>query len=124
MSLSVCILAGGKTLSLAATLFTLSWMHSVEKVEWQENWRLDPSGLVLMQARVRGSGAGMEPGEDAVLKNGWWQWVPRLEPQQKLVLAASGAAPTGWTLCTPHDCLQLGRDAGPPIIIEPCEAQQ
>ncbi|MEZ5450817.1 MAG: DUF1850 domain-containing protein [Thiolinea sp.] len=33
-------------------------------------------GLQLLQARVKGSGAGMEPGDDAVLKDGWWVWQP------------------------------------------------
>ncbi|MFX6230366.1 DUF1850 domain-containing protein, partial [Acinetobacter baumannii] len=31
--------------SLAVAAFTLSWTHSVEKVEWQEDWRVTPQGL-------------------------------------------------------------------------------
>jgi hypothetical protein len=48
-----------KTLALAA--FTLVWTHSIEKVDWQEDWHVTPDGLELVQARVKGSGAGMEP---------------------------------------------------------------
>jgi hypothetical protein len=57
--LSLCLASAGavKTLSIAA--FTLAWTHSIEKVEWQEDWRLTPQGLELVQARVKGSGTGM-----------------------------------------------------------------
>ena len=43
-----------KTLALAA--FTLAWTHSIEKIDWQEDWRVTPQGLELVQARVKGSG--------------------------------------------------------------------
>jgi hypothetical protein len=74
--LSLCLASAGvvKTLSIAA--FTLVWTHSIEKVEWQEDWRLTPQGLELVQARVKGSGAGMEPPADARLVDGWFQWRP------------------------------------------------
>ena len=72
----ICILAAGKATVLAASLFTLAWTHSVEKIDWQEDWRLTPSGLEIVVARVKGSGAGMEPSPDAVLKDGWWTYVP------------------------------------------------
>jgi hypothetical protein len=59
--LSLCLASAGvvKTLSIAA--FTLVWTHSIEKTDWQEDWRITPKGLELVQARVKGSGAGMEP---------------------------------------------------------------
>jgi hypothetical protein len=42
--LSLCLTSAGvvKTLSLAA--FTLGWTHSVEKIDWQEDWRIIPRG--------------------------------------------------------------------------------
>jgi hypothetical protein len=61
-----------KALALAA--FTLAWTNSVEKVEWQEDWRVTPQGLQLVSARVKGSGAGMEPPPEARLSDGWFQW--------------------------------------------------
>ena len=63
--LSLCLISAGvvKTLSLAA--FTLVWTHSIEKVDWQEDWRITPAGLQMVQARVKGSGAGMEPARAA-----------------------------------------------------------
>ena len=50
--LSLCLASAGvvKTLSVAA--FTLAWTHSVEKIEWQEDWRVTPQGLRT------GAGAG------------------------------------------------------------------
>jgi hypothetical protein len=74
--LSLCLASVGavKTLSIAA--FTLVWTHSSEKVDWQEDWRITPKGLELVQARVKGSGAGMEPPPEARLVDGGFQWRP------------------------------------------------
>ena len=49
--LSLCLASAGivKTLSIAA--FTLAWTHSIEKIDWQEDWRITPQGLELAQAR-------------------------------------------------------------------------
>ena len=60
--MSLCILAGGKVTVIAATAFSLSWIHSVEKIEWQEDWAIVDAEFVLTEARVKGSGAGMDPG--------------------------------------------------------------
>src|SRR5258708_12106611 len=59
--LSLCLTSVGvvKTLSIAA--FTLVWTHSIEKTDWQEEWRVTAKGLVLVHARVKGFAAGIEP---------------------------------------------------------------
>ncbi len=118
--MSLCVLAGGVATRLAAAAFTLSWVHSVEGTEWRESWRVEPAGLVLAEARVKGSGAGMDPGEGARLEDGWWVWTPDLPPQPRLVLAASGATRSAWTLCTATRCLDLGATAADPVEIAPC----
>lgn len=118
--MSLCILAGGKILALAATAFTLSWSHSVERTRWEEDWRVKPAGLEIVEARIKGSGAGMEPPEGAVLENGWWIYAPAVAVQERLVLAASGATGEGWSLCAGGNCLAIGADAGPPVVIEAC----
>lgn len=122
MSTLLCI-GGGKAIALAAGLFTLSWTHSVEKVTWQERWAVSPDWLVLKEARVKGSGAGMEPGEGAHRKDGWWIWEPKATPLPELVLASSGATGAGWTLCGADGCQELGRGAGDPIVLHPCKSQ-
>ena len=72
----LCLLSAGKTTVLAASAFTLSWTHSVEKTRWEEDWRVTPAGLEIVEARVKGSGAGMEPPAGAVLRDGVWVWHP------------------------------------------------
>ncbi|RWN66780.1 MAG: DUF1850 domain-containing protein [Mesorhizobium sp.] len=118
--MSLCILAAGKTMTLTVAAFTLSWTHSVEKTHWQEDWKVMPSGLQIVEARIKGSGAGMEPPDGAVLRDGWWVYKPRMAPQRRLVLAASGATGEGWTLCTVQGCRELGRAAGDTILLESC----
>lgn len=106
--------------TLAAAAFTLSWSHSVERTEWHEEWQLTPAGLELIAAQVKGSGAGIDPPENAVLEDGWWKYAPTIAPLPRLVLAASGATISGWSLCTQDTCLTLGTESAAPIVIEPC----
>jgi hypothetical protein len=119
--LSLCILAAGKTTVVAATAFTLSWVHSVQKSQWEENWQVSPAGLRVIEARIRGSGAGMEPPPEAIFKDGWWIYRPNTPPQRSIALAASGATGDGWTFCANGDCQTLGSQQGDAIILRYCE---
>tara|TARA_R110002020_G_scaffold34066_30_gene103915 strand:- start:13977 stop:14345 length:369 start_codon:yes stop_codon:yes gene_type:complete len=121
MGLALCVIAAGKTTAITAAAFTLSWTHSVEKTEWLENWRVTPAGLELTEARVKGSGAGMDPGEGARLEDGWWVWSPDGPMVPELVLAASGATLSAWRLCHAGGCMELGSKAGKPVRISGCE---
>lgn len=111
--MSLCIIAAGKTTMLAATVFTLSWTHSIERVAWQEDWQVTERGLEIVEARIKGSGAGMEPPDGSVFAGGWWHYNPAVAPLPELRLATSGAA-GAWQLCTPGKCLTIGgkADAG------------
>ena len=117
----LCLTAAGKVATIAATAFTLSWTHSVQKTRWEEHWRLTPAGLEIVEARVQGSGAGMDPPEGSVLEDGWWIYRPNLPPQARLVLAASGATGGGWELCAAGKCMEIGASAGEPVEIAACE---
>ena len=119
--MSLCIAIAATVLTIEATTFSLSWVHSVEKVEWREEWAVTGAGLELHQASVKGSGAGMEPGEGAVLDGGWWRWKPTLAPVPQLRLASSGATPGGWTLCHVGGCMTLGASPGEDAILSACE---
>ncbi|WP_019169935.1 DUF1850 domain-containing protein [Pseudaminobacter salicylatoxidans] len=120
--MSICILAGGKLTVLAAAAFTLSWTHSVEKTRWQESWQVTPAGqLRIVEARVEGSGAGMDPPEGSVMQDGWWVYVPAVPVQQQIVLASSGATGAGWSLCTQERCLVLGEARGAPVTLSACD---
>lgn len=118
--MSVCLSLAGKALALASGVFTLAWTHSVEKTGWQETWEVTPAGLHLTEARVMGSGAGMDPGEGARLDGDWWVWTPTLPPVPELVLAASGATVGGWTFCADGACRIIGATPGAPIVLRPC----
>lgn len=96
--MSLCLATATVAVAVAAQAFTLAWTHSVQKTEWRERWRVDAGMLVLDEARVRGSGAGMEPPEGSVLRDGWW--IYRADRRvADLRLAASGATGGGWRLC-------------------------
>lgn len=96
---------GVPTRTLPATQFTLAWMHSIEKIRWEEDWRLDDGAMTLVEARVRGSGAGMEPAPGARLVDGVWHYrVVRREPA--LALTHSPFT-TGYTLCAAGRCRPL-----------------
>lgn len=95
--MSLCLLSGGALKALQVTAFTLVWTHSVEKVDWQEDWRVGDAGLQLVEARVKGSGAGMEPPPEARLSDGWWRWSPQ-RTVTDVVLGNSGAAGE-WRIC-------------------------
>lgn len=118
---AACLLLGTVALGLAGPDFTLRWTHSVERIGWQEDWRIEGAGLRLVTARVKGSGAGMEPGEGARLVGGWWVWSPGTWVAS-LHLAASGATGGGWELCPAgaEACIDLGQQASAPLVITPC----
>ena len=120
MSSGICVIAAGKTLALAAMTFTLSWTHSVEKITWAEHWKLTPAGFVVTSASVEGSGAGMDPPEGSRFVGGKWIYRPKLPPQQRLVLAASGATVSGWRICSGGACRVVGSIAEKPIVVRRC----
>jgi hypothetical protein len=105
--MSLCIATAALALGLGVETFTLAWTHSVERTEWRENWRVQGGLLHLDEARVRGSGAGMEPPGDAVLRAGWWVYPGHVAPVPALNLAVSGATGRGWQLCTAAGCVDL-----------------
>jgi len=74
--------------------FTLAWMHSIEKIRWEEDYRVQRDGagrpqLRLALARIQGTGAGMEPPPDAVRHGAWYEYVPADQPQGALRLTRS-----------------------------------
>ena len=118
------MILAASTLQLGVSAFSLNWVHSVEKVEWQEYWRVKPQGLVLETARVKGSGAGMEPADDAVLKNGWWEWRPQVPPLPEIILANSNTTVSDWRLCAEEKpCIELKDQSREVIRITVCPKQ-
>lgn len=120
--MALCIIGAGETARIAATLFSLSWMHSVEKVPWEEQWRVEQDKLVVVQARVKGSGAGMEPPPHARLEGGWYVWTPTDGERREIVLRQTEFG--AWTFCaTGAPCAPLTSllpRAADPITLRPC----
>ena len=112
--LSLCLISAGVTKTLALAAFTLVWTHSIEKIDWQEDWRVTPHGLELVEARVKGSGAGMEPPPEARLVDGWFQSQPKRAPMPEVVLGNSALAGE-WRLCRDGKCRTLSDILGHPV---------
>lgn len=123
----LCIAAAASLfVFLPLQAFTLAWTHSVEKVRWEEDWRVESGGLRIVEARIRGSGAGMEPPAGAILENGVWRYVPRLKPVERLRLANSDFT-AAYELCVEHRCRPLAELADDtenrPLEIYACEGK-
>ena len=112
--MSLCLASAGVVKALSVAAFTLAWTHSIEKVEWQEDWRITPAGLELVEARVKGSGAGMEPPPEGRLVNGWFSWKPARPAMPEVTLGTSGAAGE-WRLCAAGKCRTLSEILGHPV---------
>ena len=120
----LCLAAGAVTATLAIESFTLAWTHSIEKVRWEEDWHIQGKALVITEARIRGTGAGMEPPADAVLKDGAWHYRPKVGPLARLRLAHSPYT-TGYQLCIAGKCGPLaehlpGAENPSTIVLEAC----
>jgi hypothetical protein len=112
--LSLCLASAGAVKMLSIAAFTLAWTHSIEKIDWEEDWRVTESGLELVQARIKGSGAGMQPPPQARLVHGWFQWQPQRSAIPEVVLGNSGAAGE-WRLCHDGNCRTLSEILGHPV---------
>jgi hypothetical protein len=135
-ALGVCLvlLAGGaraQPVFVPTAHFTLAWTHSIEKVRWEEDyavaWSAEPTPRPMLKAlgaRVRGSAAGMEPPEDAVLRNGWYEYQPQTWSPQGLRLTRS-AYTADYEWCVDGRCQPLARllpSDGDITLLTPCEA--
>lgn len=120
----LCLSAGSLAATLAISQFTLAWTHSIEKIRWEEDWSITGQVLVIAQARIRGSGAGMEIPPGAEFDHQLWRYVPALAPQAELLLAHSPYT-SGYELCTEAGCVPLvaylpGLDNHATILLKPC----
>jgi hypothetical protein len=118
----ICLAGGGVVVKLAAAI-TLSWTHSVEKVKWEEDWRVHPAGIYIVESRVKGSGAGMDPPPGSKLKNGVYSYRPHLAPVKEVVLRRSGAT-ADWNICQSGACKPMSDylpASADPVTLSLCE---
>jgi hypothetical protein len=123
----ICLLVAGVVrATVPAPEFSLAWSHSVQKSRWEERYRADGDTLRLVEARVEGSGAGMEPPASAVLRDGVWIWHPG-SVLNELRITRSGYT-RDYTLCWNGGCRDLSALAGPTdegavVVIRPCATE-
>ncbi|MBP6421484.1 MAG: DUF1850 domain-containing protein [Propionivibrio sp.] len=125
--MALCISAGAISAALAIQSFTLAWMHSIEKIRWEEDWRVEGRQLHLVEARIKGAGAGMEPPPNATLQEGIWHYQPVVAPMELLKLAHSPYT-TGYELCTGGRCSPLvdflpGIGETATIVLKECRSE-
>ena len=101
MTAGICLAAGAVHAFIAAGQFTLAWTHSIEKIRWEEDYRVAGQELRLAEARIRGTGAGMEPPPGARLENGIWHYRPAIGALRELRLARSNYT-ADYELCIPR----------------------
>ena len=95
---ALCLVAGSLQVQLPVHQFTLRWQHSIEKIEWAEDYEVVGPWLHLSQARIRGSGAGMEPPDGSSLIDGVWNYRLSDPWRREVVLARSEFVPD-YELC-------------------------
>src|SRR5438093_11652714 len=109
---AICLVVAGIVRSTLPTAeLTLAWDHSVEKTRWEERYRIHCDRLALVEARVEGLGAGMEPSARATLQDGQWVWKPASAPLDALKLTSSTYT-RDWNLCWDASCRPLGELVG------------
>jgi hypothetical protein len=98
----------GSSLSvvLPTDKLTLSWTHTVESTPWEEDYVVKNGALVIVEARVKRNGAGMDAPTDAVWAQGWWRYAPSLDPLSEVLLANSSFA-GGYNICWGGRCQSL-----------------
>jgi len=117
-----CLLAAGKTAALGVTAMTLAWTHSIEKIRWEEDWRIQGNQMTIVQSRVQGTGAGMEPGPGATFDGHWFRWRPDMKPLKTVTLRRSGAT-ADWSVCIRGKCRPMSAYVGEkadPVVMKPC----
>lgn len=116
----------GEPVFLPITTLTLAWIHSIEKVRWEEDYQVVMRDglpwLEATEARVKGSAAGMEPPQDARWTQGWFAYTPTLRHLPQLSLSRSEYA-ADYDLCTQGHCQPLATWIGAQrgnVLVQPC----
>ena len=101
----LCLAAGNAHAEIPVHQFTLRWQHSIEKIDWEEDYVVAGHWLFLESARVRGSGAGMEPPVGSYYSNGVWRYrpAPNMRWSQSLLLTRSEFA-RDYDICIQGRC--------------------
>ena len=118
-----CItLAAAALVVLPTQSATLSWLHTVEKTTWEEDYAASAAGVTITEARIEAFGAGMEAPASAVRDGRWWRYRPSV--LRESVDLANSAFGDGYTICWNSTCRPLASIVarGEPVSItsSPC----
>lgn len=133
ITLGVCLQIAAPYKAVAfipSQAFTLAWEHTIEKVRWEEDYRVqlhsDRPQLVAGLARVTGSAAGMEPPPNAVRRAGWYEYQPVvLYPGELRLTRSEFSADYEW--CEQNQCVSLATylpSDGGVTLLQACESQR
>lgn len=104
---ALCLVAGPAhdrmQVRIPVERFTLRWTHSIEKTRWEEDWHVAGDWLVVTGARIRGTGAGMEPPEGAWREGGVYHYRVADPWRREMQLARSEFVPD-YRLCIDGNC--------------------
>ena len=100
--IGICLVAGLLSAPLGEAV-TLRWTHSIEKTVWEEDYQLKGNALLLSEARIHATGAGMEPPDNAEFRNGTWHYRPKLPLLPRIALRHSPHVPP-YILCNDSGC--------------------
>lgn len=122
---ALCLVAGLLVAPLGEAV-TLRWTHSVQRSVWEEDYRLENGALRLTSARVEGTGAGMEPPPEAVLRDGAWHYTPAL-PLLPAVQLRHSPHVAPYVVCAAGRCRPLpawlpGLPDDAVVSLQPCPA--
>jgi hypothetical protein len=125
---SAICLAAGLLLAPLGEAVTLRWTHSVQRSVWEEDYRLEAGALRLTSARVEGTGAGMEPPADSVLRDGAWHYTPPLPLLPEVQLRHSPHVQP-YIICVAGKCRPVtawlpGLPAESVLILRPCQSDE
>ena len=121
--MSLCVIAGAGIIRIATAAFTLTWIHSIEKTRWEEDWRVEAATIRPVEARIESMGAGMEMPADARFDGVWWRWTPAIGALPEVLLRRSDSQPQGWRLCAEGVCRPIADSAetADVVALRPCE---
>lgn len=126
--MSALCLAAGLLLAPLGEAVTLRWTHSVQRSLWEEDYRLEAGSLRLTSARVQGTGAGMEPPPDSVLRDGAWHYTPPLPLLPEVQLRHSPHVQP-YIICVAGKCRPVtawlpGLPAEAVLTLRPCRGDE
>jgi hypothetical protein len=106
MTALLCLASATTVVSLAAPAFTIAWNHSIEHVRWEEDYRIVGHRIELVEARIQGSAAGMDPPPGARFDGVWWHYAPADRWHDELRLTRSPFT-ADYELCIEGRCRSL-----------------